>query len=340
MNLFRKNIDSEVNRNVVTLLFIISLFIHSNITLCQAAENQLDPISILSSDLTEKLQIKAEALNKNEKLYASSVQFRNIPQELPQSLQPLNGFWAVNLSQTNDVFQPEIEQPDTANQQNITGKQLISENFAAVVENNTTTKKDLLQNLIKQIGFIELKQSSDTNTAEQKNTEITTEQPVETTNRENTEEETAQIQNENKTVEKKPDPVLLAKIQLLKKQPELVKQPFMLAELLYLNGYDEHAAYFYNLALSLQGKSEKTDDSDKAWLLFQKANCQRLFEPQQAVETYKQLISEYPNSLWFGQAQANLELLQFNLNEEPEKIIELCRKQLNDFNYSDGATQE
>ena len=94
-------------------------------------------------------------------------------------------------------------------------------------------------------------------------------------------------------------PEMLTRIRNLPK--ESVPDPVGLAEVLRLGGHHDVAARFYDLAAD-----STTDEDKKAWLLFRSANCLRRSDVAGALQRYRKLLAECPNSLWtpLGQAQA------------------------------------
>jgi hypothetical protein len=149
-------------------------------------------------------------------------------------------------------------------------------------------------------------------------------------------------QNTNNNIQKKEaksvlDPAIIEKIEIIKTQPQKIDQPFLLAELLHSNGYLEYAVYFYNITLADKTTSQQID---KAWVLLQKANCQKQYEPVKAVDTYKQIISDYPDSTWVQPAQANQDLLNLYIQQKPKELIELCKQQLGNSDNFNGVSQK
>ncbi len=94
-------------------------------------------------------------------------------------------------------------------------------------------------------------------------------------------------------------PEMLARIRKLPK--ESIPDPAGLAEVLRLGGHHDVAARFYDMAADIA-----TDEDKKAWLLFRSANCLRRSDGAAALQRYRKLLAECPNSLWgpLGKAQA------------------------------------
>ena len=140
-------------------------------------------------------------------------------------------------------------------------------------------------------------------------------------------------------------PITDQTLQILKnlsQHPDKLNNPFELGETLFLCGYLKEAVVFYQEALkrkspdaSLRGdKSTPARDPalrepkagiglarDRAWILFQIGNCLRNDDPPTAIKMYRQLIIEYPNSLWKELAEARSKLLDWYQKDEPYKLI-------------------
>ena len=111
----------------------------------------------------------------------------------------------------------------------------------------------------------------------------------------------------------------LQKIKKLSRDPNGLKNPFEMAETLFISGYLKEAAIFYQEAL----KRRSPDDagSARAWILFQIGNCLRNDDRPTAIKMYGQLITEYPDSAWKELAEVRRSLLDWYLKEEPHRLI-------------------
>ena len=110
-----------------------------------------------------------------------------------------------------------------------------------------------------------------------------------------------------------PSQVLAA---LASASPEAVADPVGLADALYLSKQPQAARVFYEHAL----KKAESDD-DKAWLLFQIANCRRQKEPAKASEIYQKLLTDYPDSPWSAVAKAQDALITWRQGQEIEELF-------------------
>jgi hypothetical protein len=108
----------------------------------------------------------------------------------------------------------------------------------------------------------------------------------------------------------------------------------MLAELLVLTGNQKQAEYFYDLTIKDCNDSDGIDRNDKAWALFQKACCQRIYELDKSIETCKQILDEYSDCPWAEVAKAKQELLNWYQNDKPNELIQQCRSELKKYKNS------
>lgn len=103
---------------------------------------------------------------------------------------------------------------------------------------------------------------------------------------------------------------------LAARAPEDPKWFVDFADALYRNGRRQEATGIYAAAL----KAKQTDD-DRAWTVFQLANCLRVEDPARARATYARLLTEAPNSAWAPAARARMSLLEWYGENDPNRLI-------------------
>jgi len=108
-------------------------------------------------------------------------------------------------------------------------------------------------------------------------------------------------------------------------QPELLKNPFELGEILSNAGYLKEAALCYNQALARIDPNLPDPTGRKSWILFQIGNCLRKDNPPKALEAYSQLINEHAGSLWTDLAKARSSLINWYQQDKPKMLIEESR---------------
>ena len=107
----------------------------------------------------------------------------------------------------------------------------------------------------------------------------------------------------------------------LSQHPEQLSSPFELAEILFRSGNLKEAAVLYQQALDKTNPKDAASASNRAWILFQIGNCLRNDEPQNAMKTYRQLITEYPGSPWTEIAKARDKLIDWYQKDDPKTVI-------------------
>jgi tetratricopeptide (TPR) repeat protein len=85
-------------------------------------------------------------------------------------------------------------------------------------------------------------------------------------------------------------------------------EPMALADALFRCGEYGRAERFYRLAAEQIGSPS---EPDWQWAVFQRANCLRHSQPQQARQVYEELLKQVPASRWSSAAKAATETLQW-----------------------------
>ncbi|MHC4417875.1 MAG: tetratricopeptide repeat protein [Planctomycetota bacterium] len=107
----------------------------------------------------------------------------------------------------------------------------------------------------------------------------------------------------------------------LSQQPDQLENPLALAEVLFLSGHLKEAATFYQLALNQISPEQPDQTQNRPWVLFQIANCLRNSDPAAAMKTYRQLITEHPDSPWTELAKAQDKIIDWYIKEKPMTLI-------------------
>jgi len=108
----------------------------------------------------------------------------------------------------------------------------------------------------------------------------------------------------------------------LLEHPEQLNSPLKLAEILYRSGHLKEAAKCYQEALYRMATDDAAQKQHRAWILFQIGNCLRNDDQQAAIEMYRQLITEYPNSPWSESARVEDKLLNWIIKDDPKALID------------------
>ncbi|MDD5010526.1 MAG: tetratricopeptide repeat protein [Phycisphaerae bacterium] len=105
-------------------------------------------------------------------------------------------------------------------------------------------------------------------------------------------------------------------------QPRQIKSPLELAEVLFQGGQLKESVKCYRDALNQMSADANNSSGDKAWVLFQIGNCLQKDDPSAALQMYKQLIAECPDSLWIDLAKAKASLIDWYIKDKPEVLLE------------------
>lgn len=116
-------------------------------------------------------------------------------------------------------------------------------------------------------------------------------------------------------------PATLERLDGLMQDPNRVRDPLEMAELLFLSGHAVKAIGFYEKALALTPRGDAMTSGDRAWILFQLGNCLREADMTKAQDAYLKLIAEYPDSPWTELAQAHGRLLSWYLSAKPQQLV-------------------
>ncbi len=99
---------------------------------------------------------------------------------------------------------------------------------------------------------------------------------------------------------------------------ERIADPVALADALLKAGYDDEAYLFYEQALEAD-----PPDETKAWLLFRTARSRAESDPGAAVQLYRRLIAEHPESPWSAVARSLAGLLEWYHTARPVEATQV-----------------
>lgn len=116
-------------------------------------------------------------------------------------------------------------------------------------------------------------------------------------------------------------PATLDQLAQVAQAPEHVSNPLEVAELLFLSGYPTEAIPFYESALAKTSRTDETTNSDRAWILFQLANCLRDTDMTRARDTYQKLVAEHSDSPWAELARVQGRLITWYLTTKPDQLL-------------------
>ncbi|MGB8227154.1 MAG: tetratricopeptide repeat protein [Sedimentisphaerales bacterium] len=239
--------------------------------------------------------------------------------EHPKTSSGINSNIAANLSARVDKKPSDLliaKSPATD-----VGRQLWQAGISVSEDSKSSRSKNELQQIIKQINSVEFKPQNRTleslivvepaGTAESNEALSNTDVP------EGTKSEKPETMPQRGQITKQ----TLQIFEQLSQQPQQIKNPLELAEILFRSNQLKEAAKCYQEALKLMTANENGRHEDKAWILFQIGNCLQKDDPPTAMQMYKQLIVECPDSPWVDLAEAKSRLIDWYLKEKPNTLI-------------------
>jgi len=116
-------------------------------------------------------------------------------------------------------------------------------------------------------------------------------------------------------------PRTVKKLEDVLQDPNRIGDPLEMAELLFLSGHRPEAAVFYERALARIAPHDSSKQDDRAWILFQLANCLRETDMARAKDLYMKLVSEHPGSAWTELAKAHGRLITWYQSAKPQQLM-------------------
>lgn len=186
---------------------------------------------------------------------------------------------------------------------------------------NNQASKNKLKQVIEQIRSVEFKPSKQASEPLVVPKEAPAIEPNETSP-----DIPVQKEQEKKQIEPKLpyEPITDRTLQMLRnlaQHPDKLDNPFELGEILFISGNLKEATVFYQEALKRRDPNNISSARDRAWILFQIGNCLRNDDLTASAKMYRQLITEYPGSLWADLAKAQSKLIDWFHKDEPFKLI-------------------
>jgi tetratricopeptide (TPR) repeat protein len=215
-------------------------------------------------------------------------------------------------------------------------RQLWQAGASLIRDDESAKDKDELQNLIEQINSVEFKSHQPlpppvivVEPAEKNETKESL--PAQNLLQRTKYEKTAIIpqksldrgpQNENRLPNKQITKKTMELFEQVSQQPMQIKSPLELAEVLFQGGQLKESVKCYRDALNQMSADANNSSGDKAWVLFQIGNCLQKDDPSAALQMYKQLIAECPDSLWIDLAKAKASLIDWYIKDKPDVLLE------------------
>ena len=286
----------------------------------QPSPEQLDPTSLLMPYMT--------ILSPND-INTTTIPIKiTEPQHKIQMQPQIIDAPAINFGAQIDKELSQDSLPIIDSQSSFLRRQLWQADITIAKAPYNTTAKNKLQNIIDQIRSVKFELKSKipqsfiavepVQQAEPNEILSVTETPHQT--------EQKKLTRQNQIKPYMPyNPITNKTLQIIEnipQHPEQLNNFFDLAEVLFHSGQYKEAVTCYQQALTHISPDETGSSENRPWILFQIANCLRNDDPPTAAKIYRQLIAEYPQSLWADFANAQEQLILLYQQDNPKKMIE------------------
>lgn len=310
---FSKQYDSHNQKSKASLVFCLSvsiIVIFVSATMAEDLSQEFDPINLLDNislnhqpDIDQtSIQVARLTLDKKQTLSSSTIA-SNLDEETSNKTPYLFLAKGPTTYQTQQLWKARISAPD---------------------DTESNKSKTELQRVIEQVNSVEFNSNQKTVEPVIAAEPVQKSQPTETLN-DTTPTSKATSKAEHKLASEKITEQTLQIFKNLSQTPEKINNPFQLAEILFNANCLKEASICYQQALKLIDATKHEKNSDKAWILFQIGNCLRKTDMTAAIESYKQLIGEYPDSQWTDIAKAEIDLIKWLMENNPDNMINQCK---------------
>ncbi len=107
-----------------------------------------------------------------------------------------------------------------------------------------------------------------------------------------------------------------------------VADALTLAEVLLRSGRKPEAAALYGKLLAVMDPNDRRTADDRAWTLLQRGKCLHETDAAAAMESYRALLREFPQSPWVAIAKTQMELIGWLVQDKPLDLLEQCRTEI------------
>ena len=299
-----------MSKGFALCLFISVLLAVSSYATAQCSQ-EFDPAALLDQPI-EKVSSLVKPAMKAERLSLNQKQIQTISNIASNIAEEKNQDSSFNILLAKGPTTPQTQQ-------------LWKARITAPDSSGSIQSKTQLQQMIAQVNSIEFKpqkqiepeivaEKSESDPNQQEKTIIVTETSMVKT-----------IIHENKSGHQQLTSETLEILKDMSQHPEKIENPFELAEILFNAGCLNEAAICYQQAL-LRMTNQSQNDPDKAWILFQIGNCLRNSDLQKALESYRKLVDEFPDSQWSEMAKAQCTLINWFLENNIDAMLKHSKK--------------
>jgi TolA-binding protein len=282
---------------------LFSVSFACNITRGQFDSDEIDPTALLIIDSAPELP------GSSDIQIASHAELLALPGEpitnhpVAYSLQSPGAITANFASEVNDNLPQNIPSPVDMSSK----IQLMEGRISSLPRDNNDNKTDELKKMIELVRSVKLKPRQPAQQPAPPVAASAAEQPSQPLQTQPDESSTS-----NETLR-------LVENQL--KDPNLISNPFELAEILFKSGKQIQAGICYKQALKVLPADDPNFATERAWILFQIGNCFKDEDPNTARESYAELIRTHSNSPWAEIAKARYSIIELYQQDNPGELI-------------------
>jgi tetratricopeptide (TPR) repeat protein len=218
-----------------------------------------------------------------------------------------------------------IDPASSAESQNSQRLELLRAEISPLKGKEDEGSKDRLKRMIEQVQSIRFESEEQAVNGASPRKTVSSAEPEQSSPTAQPPQPDSQIEMVDQIETKRPyEQVTTKTLKILKdllQQPDKLRDPLELAEILYASGNPRDAAPFYQEALTRADANDVGASQNRAWILFQMGNCLRNDDPAAAAQVYRQLLVEQPQSVWADPVKAQIELIAWRLKERPRELI-------------------
>jgi tetratricopeptide (TPR) repeat protein len=307
----------------LSLYICVLLFVSfvCNITMGEFDSDEIDPTALLAIDSDQQepglydIQIPSHA-----EVLAS---IKNYP--IAYSLLSPG---AITTNFAAEVNLPQSIPSPVGTSSGKLGRQLMDSRISSLSQDHDKNKTDELKQMIEQVRSVKLEprqqaqQQTSVTPVENTTPAVTVEQPSQPSRLLQKSAGGEQIQPSVSSTSN--ETLKLVENQL--KDPNLISNPYELAEILFKSGRQVQAGICYKQALKVLPADDPNVATERAWILFQIGNCLKDEDPNTARESYAELIRTHSSSPWAEIAKARYGIIEWYQQDNPGELIQQLNK--------------
>jgi TolA-binding protein len=306
----------RLSRLSIYACVLLIAFFFCNVALGEFDSDEIDPTALLvidsEQDEPEVYDIKIPSHAELLTLPSESITNHPVAYTLLST-----GTITTNFAAEVDNLPKNIPSPvDTSSGK--LERQLMESRISSLPQNHDKNKTDELKQMIEQIRSVKFEPPKP---AQQPASAV----PVEIITAAAAPEQSSQpVQIQPTGNSTSDETIKLVENQL--KDPNLISNPFELAEILFKSGRQAQAGICYKQALKVLPADDPNVATERAWILFQIGNCLKDEDPNTARESYAELIRTHSTSPWAEIAKVRYGIIEWYQQDNPVELIQQLKK--------------